>query len=66
MRELFLLIAIMVATVVLMAGMMFPFKGYFDQRAKIDRDAGRYRPGPSVAPRRSDRRGASRGGHRTH
>ncbi len=41
MHELFLLIAIMVATVMLMAGMLFLFKGYFDQREKIDREAGR-------------------------
>ena len=49
MHELFLLIAIIVATVVLMADMMFLFKGYFDQRAKIDRDAGRYSPASAVS-----------------
>ncbi|MDA1100778.1 MAG: hypothetical protein O2967_17540, partial [Proteobacteria bacterium] len=41
MHELFLLIAIMVATIILMGGMMFLFKGYFNQREKIDREAGR-------------------------
>ena len=41
MHELFLLIAMMVATVVLMGGMMILFKGYFNQREKIDREAGR-------------------------
>ncbi|NQV62015.1 MAG: hypothetical protein HQ502_20280, partial [Alphaproteobacteria bacterium] len=41
MHELFLLIAMMVATVILMGGMMFLFKGYFNERKKIDRAAGR-------------------------
>ena len=41
MHELFLLIAMMVATLILMGGMMFLFKGYFDERGKIDREAGR-------------------------
>ncbi len=41
MHELFLLLAMMVATVVLMGGMMILFKGYFSQREKIDREAGR-------------------------
>ena len=41
MPELFLLIAMMVATVVVMVGMMFLFKGYFAERARIDREAGR-------------------------
>jgi len=45
----------MIATVVLMADMMFLFKGYFDQRAKIDRDAGRYSPASAVSGFAPDR-----------
>ncbi len=41
MPELFLLIAMMVATLLLMGGMIFLFKGYFSQREKIDGEAGR-------------------------
>ena len=41
MHEVTLLILMMVATVVLMGGMLILFKGYFAQRAKIDREAGR-------------------------
>ncbi len=41
MHELFLLIAVMVATFILMGGMMVLFSGYFSQREKIDREAGR-------------------------
>lgn len=41
MHELFLLIAVMVATFILMGGMMFLFKGYLDEREKIDHEAGR-------------------------
>ena len=55
MHELFLLIAIIVATVVLMADMIFLFKGCFDQRAKIDRDAGRYSPASAVSRFTPDR-----------
>jgi|TARA_B100001971_G_C18145017_1_gene512572 hypothetical protein len=41
MHELFLLIAIIVATVVVMGGMLVLFKGYFNKREEIDRAAGR-------------------------
>ncbi|MDP6344268.1 MAG: hypothetical protein QF578_19965 [Alphaproteobacteria bacterium] len=41
MHELFLLIAMMVATVVVMVGMMVLFKGWFAKREEIDRAAGR-------------------------
>jgi hypothetical protein len=41
MHELFLLIAMMVATLLLMGGMMFLFSGYFAKRDKIEREAGR-------------------------
>ncbi len=41
MHELFLLIAMMVATLILMGGMMILFSGYFKQKEKLDRDAGR-------------------------
>ncbi len=41
MHELFLLIAMMVATVVVMGGMLILFKGYFAERERIDREAGR-------------------------
>ncbi len=41
MPELFLLIAMMVATVFVMVGMLVLFKGYFAERERIDRQAGR-------------------------
>ncbi|MDE0942215.1 MAG: hypothetical protein OSB58_07225 [Alphaproteobacteria bacterium] len=41
MSELFLLIAMMVATFILMGGMAILFGGYAAQREKIERDAGR-------------------------
>ena len=41
MHELFLLAAMMVATFILMGGMMVLFSGYFSMREKIDREANR-------------------------
>ena len=51
MHELFLLIAMMVATIILMGGMMVLFKGYFNEREKIDRAAFQQtaRQGPDLA-----------------
>jgi hypothetical protein len=41
MHELFLLIVIMVATFVLLGGMMVLFKGYLARREEIEQEAGR-------------------------
>ena len=41
MHELFLLVAIMVATFVLLGGMMVLFKGYLARREEIEQEAGR-------------------------
>ena len=41
MSDLFILAAMMIFTIVLMIGMVFIFKGWFKERERIDREAGR-------------------------
>lgn len=41
MSELFLLIAVTVATLVLLAGLVMIFKGWLERREEIEREAGR-------------------------
>jgi len=41
MSDLFLLAAMMIFTIVVMIGMVFVFRGWFKERDRIDREAGR-------------------------